>query len=314
MKVLITGGSGFIGSHLTERLLGRGDEVCVIDNYSTGRRDNLAPHPNLTLIEGGIENEALVSECFGDFRPDVLVHAAASYKDPHNYIADAQTNVLGTATVVHQAKRANIRRLIYLQTALCYGDPRQTPVTVDHPLNPGKSSYAISKTAAEMYIMLSGLDYISFRLANVYGPRNFSGPLPTFYHRLSQGKSCFVADARRDFVFVEDMIQILEKGIDGIGSQGVYHISSGKDISIKELFDAVVRAMNITLEKEAEIKPRSPDDVPTILLDPSKTMRDFGILPRTPLHQGVQKAVRYYAEHGVSETYTHLRVHPKKGS
>ncbi|MBI4971271.1 MAG: NAD-dependent epimerase/dehydratase family protein [Candidatus Omnitrophica bacterium] len=307
LKILITGGSGFLGSHLADRLLARSDEVLVIDNYATGRRDNLTPQRNLTIIEGSICDELLMAKIFEEFHPQVVVHTAASYKDPNNYTEDVRTNVLGTAVVVNQTKRVGARRLIYFQTALCYGDPIEQPITLAHPINPGKSSYAISKTAGEMYIQLAGIDFISFRLANAYGPRNVSGPLPTFFSRLTTGKPCFVSDTRRDFIYVQDLIDIVEKAVDGQGKKGAYHISSGKDFSIKELFDATVHALEIHLDKPVEIKPRSADDVPTILLDPSKTLRDFGTVPSYPLTDGVRNAIRYYQQFGIAETFTHLK-------
>lgn len=126
MRIFITGGSGFVGSHLADRLLSRGDEVMVIDNYETGRRDNLTPQTGLTIVEGTIADKQLMKKLFDDFKPDVVVHAAASYKDPENYIGDAETNALGTAVVVENAKRHNVNRLIYFQTALCYGTPPRT--------------------------------------------------------------------------------------------------------------------------------------------------------------------------------------------
>ena len=308
MKILITGGAGFIGSHVAERLVAGGDEVLVVDNYETGRRDNLAAGDRLTVIEGSITDDALMARAFDDFRPDVVLHAAASYKDPDNYTGDAGTNVLGTAVTVRHAQRLKVRRLVYLQTALCYGDPVEQPITLAHPIEPSKSSYAISKTAAEMYIALSGLDYVSFRLANAYGPRNLSGPLPTFYHRLTTGKPCFVMDTRRDFIFVDDMVNIIEKAIRGAGRRGAYHISTGKDFSIKELFDATVQALGVKLGQEVEVRPRNPDDVYTILLDPSETLKDFGIIPSYPLAEGVRRTIAYYRQHGIAQTYTHLRV------
>lgn len=308
MKVLITGGAGFIGSHVAERLVARGDDVLVIDNFETGRRDNLVAGDRLAIVEGSITDEALIARAFDDFRPEVVLHAAASYKDPDNHTGDAATNVLGTAVTVRHALRGKVSRLVYLQTALCYGDPIEQPITLAHPIEPSKSSYAISKTAAEMYIQLSGLDYVSFRLANAYGPRNLSGPLPTFYHRLTTGKPCFVMDTRRDFIFVDDMVDIIEKAIRGAGRRGAYHISTGKDFSIKELFDATVAALGIRLEKDVEVRARNPDDVYTILLDPSKTLEDFGMVPSYPLADGVRRTIDYYRERGISQTYTHLRI------
>ena len=312
MRVLITGGCGFIGSHVAENRVARGDDVLVIDNYETGRRDNLQAGDRLTILEGSITDAALMKNAFADFKPDVVLHAAASYRDPGNYIGDADTNARGTALTVQCSKQSGVRRLIYLQTALCYGDPVEQPITLAHPIEPGKSSYAISKTAGEMYIALSGLDYVSFRLANAYGPRNLSGPLPTFFHRLTTGKPCFVMDTRRDFIFVDDMVKIISMALDGKGSRGAYHISTGKDFSIKELFDATLEALNIKLDKEVEVRPRNPDDVYTILLDPSKTLRDFGTVPSYPLKEGIRRTIEYYKTFGITQTYTHLVQEERK--
>src|SRR5689334_10838619 len=307
-NVLITGGAGFIGSHLTDRLLERGDDVLVIDNVATSRRDTLPTHDNLTLVEDTIADEGLVERVFSEFGPEIVVHSAASYKDPEAWTEDSRTNAVGTANVVRASQAAGVSRFVYFQTALCYGlHPQEQPITLSHPLDPSASSYAISKTAGEWYVRLSKLDWISFRLANVYGPRNLSGPLPTFYQRLSEGKSVFVMDTRRDFVFVDDLVSVAMKAIDGGGSSGVYHVSSGSDFSIKELFDATIAAMGIELDDEVEVRPRGADDAPSILLDPSKTEQDFDWAARTPLEEGVAKAVEYYRKHGVTETFTHLK-------
>ena len=307
MRVLITGGSGFVGSHLADRLLARKDQVLVIDNFSTGRRDNLKAHPNLKVVEATIADTKLMEQLFTEFKPDVVVHAAASYKDPDNWVEDCYTNVLGTVNVLNAAKKAACNRIIYFQTALCYGlNPKEQPVSLEHHFDARGSSYAISKTAAEHYVELSGLNFVSFRLANAYGPRNISGPLPTFYQRLSANKPCFVMDTRRDFVFIQDLVDCVEKAVDGKGA-GYYHISSGSDYSIKELFDATLSALKITLDKEVEVRPRNPDDAFTILLDPSRTTKDFAWEVKTPLVAGVKAAITYYQEYGIEQTYTHLK-------
>jgi UDP-glucose 4-epimerase len=308
MKVLITGGAGFIGSHLAERLLERGDEVLVIDNYSTGRRDNLSSHSKLKIVEGTIADKGLVYGLFEDFHPDLVVHAAASYKDPDNWEEDARTNALGGAIITQASVKIGVKRLIYFQTSLCYGvKPLEQPITLNHPIRPGDSSYAISKTAAEQYIALSGIDFISFRLANAYGPRNLSGPLPTFYHRLTNDLECFVMDTRRDFIYVQDLIDIVVMALDDKGNSGYYHVSSGRDFSIKELFDNTVGALGIKLEEEVQVRQRNPDDAYTILLDPSKTNKDFGWSPTTPLSEGIKTTVEWYNVYGISQTYTHLK-------
>ena len=306
MRVLITGGAGFVGSNLADRLLARGDRVTVIDNFETARRDNLTPSPHLTLVEGTIADPDLVNRTFDEQKPEVVVHAAASYKDPENWYGDAMTNVVGTVNVVRAAERLKVGRLIYLQTALGYGlHPMEQPITLKHPLNPGGSSYAISKTAGEEYIFLSPLDCVSFRLANAYGPRNLSGPLPTFYHRLTSGKPVFVMDTRRDFIYVSDLVEVINLAVDGRGHRGPYHVSSGRDFSIKELFDATIKALGIHMD--VEVRPRSPDDVATILLDPSKTEEDFDWRISTPLEVGVAATIDYYRTNGIEQTYTHLK-------
>jgi UDP-glucose 4-epimerase len=307
MNILITGGSGFVGSHISDKLLSMGHKVVVIDNYETGRRDNLKPHDNLTVIENTIANRDVLFSILDEHKINLIIHTAASYKDPNNWEEDAKSNVLGTANVVQGALKYNIKRVIYFQTALCYGTkPLENPITLNHPILPEGSSYAISKTAGEQYIHLSGLDYVTFRLANVYGPRNISGPLPVFFSRISNGKSCFVVNTRRDFVYVDDLVEVVIKAVNGEGS-GTYHVSSGSDISIKEMFDATTKAMNI--DYPVEEKERNPDDAPSILLDPSHTSNTFNWTAKTTLEDGVKMAVEYYNEFGINETYTHLTEH-----
>lgn len=312
MKVLITGGSGFVGSHLTDKLLADNHQVLVIDNFQTGRRDNLKPHPNLTIVEGSIADKSLVFNQFETFQPDQVVHAAAAYKDPHDWEEDTLTNILGAVYIVEASKKVGVKRLVYFQTSLCYGlKPIEQPITLNHPLfsgsNEGGSSYAISKTAAEQYIELSGLDFISFRLANAYGPRNISGPLPTFFHRLTNDKPCFVMDTRRDFIYIDDLIDVVLGALEGKGTRGYYHVATGSDYSIKELFDATLEALNITLENDVEVRERGEDDVYTILIDPTKTEQDFDWKASTPLKEGVAKAIQYYHDFGIEQTFTHLK-------
>jgi UDP-glucose 4-epimerase len=313
MKVLITGGAGFVGSHIADQLLAQGDEVLVIDNYATGRRDNLTPQDGLTVVEGSIADADLVAKAFADFNPDKVVHAAASYKDPEAWEEDVLTNALGTINVVRGAQKCEVERFVYFQTALCYGlTPLEQPITLTHPLFSGKSeggsSYAISKTGGEQYIELSGLDFQSFRLANAYGPRNLSGPLPTFFHRLTNDKPCFVMDTRRDFIFIDDLVEVVMGSLAGKGERGYYHIATGSDFSIKELFDATLKALDITLDEPVEVKPRGDDDVFTILIDPSKTESHFDWKADTPLEEGIQRAIDYYREFGIEQTFTHLKA------
>ena len=311
-KVLVTGGLGQIGSHITEMLLERGDKVVVIDNLATGRREHLADHPNLTVVIDTIADKVLVEKLVEELKPDAIVHTAASYKDPDDWYNDTLTNCVGGANVVDAAKKHGVGRFIYFQTALCYGlKPMQQPIRLDHPRLPGSSSYSISKTTNEFYLELSGVDFVTFRLANVVGPRNVAGPLPIFYQRLKDGKQCFVTNARRDFVFVKDLARVVLKAIDGIG-RGAYHFSSGKDVAIQELYDAVVTALDVPGKPKAEVKELGPDDVFSILLDPTRTFEDFGKIEFTSLQETVSAAMAYYQRHGTLGEYTHLRLQDKK--
>ena len=307
MKVIVTGGLGQIGSHVTEMLLERGDEVLVIDNLATGRKEHLNPHEKLTIKLGTISDLKFMNDIFLGFKADVIVHTAASYKDPDDWYNDTLTNCVGAVNIIQLAKQTNVKRIIYFQTALCYGlKPSEQPITLQHKRNPEGSSYAISKTANELYLELSGIDYVTFRLANVIGPRNVAGPLPIFYQRLKDGKRCFVTKSRRDFVYVKDLAEAVVKSCDGVGN-GTYHFSSGKDFAIKELYDEVVSAMGINDYPEPDIKELGEDDVYSILLDPKRTFEDFGKISFTPLSHTIEKAIRYFDKFGTLGEYTHLK-------
>jgi UDP-glucose 4-epimerase len=301
MRILITGGAGFIGSSLTDLLITKGHEILIIDNFETGRRNNV--HKDATLIIDTIANKDTVSNIFNQFKPEIVVHAAASYKDPENWYGDSNTNVVGAVNIVKECVNHKVKKIIYFQTSLCYGHPRTNPITLDHQIDPC-NSYAISKTAAEQYIKMSGIDYVSFRLANAYGPRNLSGPPPTFFSRLNNNQDCFVVNTRRDFIFIDDLINIVNMAIDGVG-HGCYHVSTGRDYSIKEIYETVAKIMNIS--KSAIEKQRNDDDVESILLDPSETLKTFNFIPNYPLQMGLERAIEWYRNNSVTQTYTHLK-------
>ena len=312
MKILITGGAGFIGSHLTDCLLSKGYFVMVIDNYSTGVAANLKNHNRLQIMEGTIVDSEFIKMVFRNFKPDKVIHAAASFKDPNAWEEDVNTNIIGSINIVNACKQFKVKRLIYFQTGLCYGlAPLELPIKLNHPLfnNEDKkgTSYALSKTVGEQYINLSDLDSISFRLTNIIGPRNLSGPIPNFYHRLSEGKSVLIADTRRDFVYVSDLVNVVLKAIEGVGKKGYYHISSGSDYSILEILKATISAMDYKKDSQIEIRPMGSDDVQTILLDPSKTEKDFSWKALTPIEVSIKKAVSWYKTYGVTKSFSHLK-------
>lgn len=301
MKVYITGVAGFIGSHVAERMVAAGHEVRGVDNLLTGRADNV-PDGVLWLEDDIVMGDDWYGGIL-DFDPDVIYHCAASYDDRQKWHRDVRTNVLGTIDVVIAAKEVGAR-IVYFQTSLCYGlNPGPDPLTVDAPLNPS-GSYAVSKTAGERYIADSGVDYVSLRLANVYGPRNLSGPVPAFFKRLNAGEPCTVVDSRRDFLFIDDLLGVAVPA--ATQGSGVYHVASGGDVSIGDLYAAVEHALDV--REDFHFIPRPPDDAPSILLDPSRTEAEFGWKAETPLTSGVEAAVAWYQANGVDRTFTHLSV------
>ena len=141
-----------------------------------------------TVTIGSIANKELVDQQMEEFQPDVVVHTAASYKDPDDWHSDTMTNCVGGSNIVSAAKKFNVKRFVYYQTALCYGlSPQQSPIRLDHPRKPEGSSYAISKTANELYLELSGLDFVTFRLANVIGSTKCSWSVANIFSTTKRG-------------------------------------------------------------------------------------------------------------------------------
>jgi UDP-glucose 4-epimerase len=306
MRILITGGAGCLGSNLIETWLPRGHEIVVIDNFATGNRETLPAMPGLTVVEGTVVDRALIDDVFGRFIPTHVVHAAAAYKDPNCWREDVRTNVEGTINVVQASRRSAVKRIVYLQTALCYGRPQVVPIPAEHPVAPF-TSYGISKTAGESYLLMSGAEAVSIRLANVTGPRLAIGPIPTFYKRLKAGKSCFCSDAIRDFIDMEDFVALMDRVME-VPVSGVYNVSTGEGHSIKEIFNLVVDHLGVKLDTAVPIVPPGEDDVPAVVLDPSKTIRELGWTPKYSFESTIRRTLAWYDVHGVSGTYSHLRA------
>ena len=306
MKILITGGAGSLGSNIVEHYLPLGHEVLVLDNFATSNPRVLPESiPGLSVVEGSVIDGSLVDQLFGDFKPSHVIHSAASYKDPRNWTEDVNTNVLGTINVVESALRHNASRFINFQTALCYGRPSVVPIPVDHPERPF-TSYAISKTAGEQYLELSGLPFVSLRLANVTGPRLSIGPIPTFYTRLKEGKSCFASETVRDFLDMSDFLSLLDLVMDKEGGTGTFNVSTGKGNSIEEVFNAVAAYLGVQLDAPVEVRPVGGDDVPAVVLDPKETKRVFGWEPQIGFDDVIKRMLSWYDQYGVDEIYSHL--------
>jgi UDP-glucose 4-epimerase len=306
MRVFISGGAGFIGSNLADRLLEQKNEIMIYDNLETGREDNV--NKKIPLVKGDVADFGRLSQSMRIFKPEIVIHAAASYKNPDDYETDIRTNCLGGANIAKLSNELKIKRLIYFQTSCAYGHkPKESPITIDHPLMPDNSSYAITKTTTEYFLQMFKLNYISFRLANCYGPRNLTGPIPTFYKRMKSGQECFVMNTRRDYIYISDLVDLVIRAIKGEGKCGAYHISTGKDYSISEIYEKMIEILCV--EKNRIDKQRGDDDTETILIDPSKTHKDFkGWKATATLEYGLRKAVSWYETHEFDKTYTHLRA------
>jgi UDP-glucose 4-epimerase len=305
MRILITGGAGCLGSNLIERLLPQGHEILAIDNFATGRREVVPDVAGLTVVEGSVVDATLVDQCFEDFKPTHVINSAAAYKDPDDWLEDAATNITGTINVVNASRKAGVKRIVNFQTALGYGRPSAVPIPVTAPQAPF-TSYGISKTAGEQYLAMSGLEYVSLRLANITGPRLAIGPIPTFYTRLKDGKGCFCSDTVRDFLDMSDFFALMDMVLEDGAPTGIFNVSTGQGNTIKDIFDIVVDHLGVTLEEPVKVVPAGDDDVPAVVLDPSETERAFGWEAKVDFEETIRNMLAWYDTHGVSAIYSHL--------
>lgn len=303
-RILITGGAGCLGSNILEHLFGQGHELLIIDNFATGKREVVPEQNRLSLVEGTIVDEDLVDKSFDDFKPDFVIHSAASYKDPNNWAEDTKTNVLGSINVAKAAFKHGVRRVINFQTALCYGRPSIVPIPVNHPTNPF-TSYGISKHSGEAFLLQSKLPVISFRLANICGPRLAIGPLPTFYQRLKEGKKCFCSEAVRDFLDIGDFLRLMDLALGESSPLGLFNVSTGLGYSIYEVFCAVCEYLEIDTPEVPRL-PVGDDDVSEVVLDPSKTEMAFNWKAKVNFKDTIHNQLKWYDQFGINDIYSHL--------
>ncbi len=308
MRILLTGGAGCLGSNLAERYLERGHEIAVLDTFATGHRGSLPDaHPRLAIVEGSVADRACVDRLFASFKPSHVIHSAAAYKDPNNWVEDTRTNIEGTIHVVEAAKSADVRRFVNFHTALGYGRPDRVPIAVDAPARPF-TSYGISKQAGENYLMMSGLPAVSLRLANVTGPRLAIGPIPTFYTRLKAGKGCFCSRTVRDFVDMEDFFSVMDLVMADDAPTGLFNVSTGTGHTIKEIYTIVADHLGISPVPPVPETDPGADDVPAVVLDPSQTFSRLGWQPRYSFEQTIRRMLVWYDRHGVTAIYSHLNA------
>lgn len=305
--MLITGGAGCLGASLVDRFLAAGDAVLVIDNFVTGYRASLSEgDPGLTVVEGSVTDASLVGQIFSDFHPTHVLHSAASYSDPDDWKTDADVNTGGTIVVVRAAEKAGVRRLVNFHTALGYGRPDSVPIPISAPARPF-TSYGISKQAGEDYLAMARLPWVSFRLANVTGPRLAIGPIPTFYTRLKAGKSCFCSRTVRDFLDMDDFLAITELALADDAPTGRFNVSTGTGHTIREIFRLVAAHVGQDPNQDVPEVDPGPDDVPALVLDPALTEAAFGWRPRHSFETIIGRMLSWYDQHGVTAIHSHVR-------
>jgi len=302
MKFLVTGGAGFIGSHLVDRLIKEGHKVAVIDNLSTGRKENLNPKAKFYKID---ICSYRISQIFKKEKPEVVFHYAAqidvrkSVKDP---VEDAKINILGTLNILENCKKYNIRKVIFASTGgAIYGDADIVPTPETYPELP-LSPYGIAKLTIEKhlsyYYKVFGLPYVSLRLANVYGPRQNSkgeaGVVAIFCDKMLSKKQPIInGDGKqtRDFVFVDDVV---EANISALKKDkvGIFNIGTARETDVNTLFK---KLRELTDSKCAKIHgPTLPGEQKRSCLDYSEAKRELGWQPKYSLDKGLKKTVEWF--------------------
>ena len=300
-RVLVTGGAGFIGSNLVDRLLSSGCEVSILDDVSTGRIENLAAAltAGARLHEGSVTDPVVVGAAYDAARPHIVFHLAAQIdvrRAVENPRFDAEVNVLGTVNVLEAGRQHGLRRFVLASTGgAIYGDAEEVPTTELAPASP-LSPYAASKYAAEAYVelyrRLHGLPTMSLRFANVYGPRQDprgeGGVIAIYCDAAAQQRAVTVygdGGQTRDFVYVGDVVDALVAAGDDAGVTGCCNVATGRETSVLELAQA--------LDLDVAFAPERAGEVRRSCLDPAAAAQTLGWRPRTMLREGLELTVAH---------------------
>ena len=303
-KVLITGGAGFIGSHITDKLIEKGHQVVVIDNLSTGKKENLNPKDK--FYEADICNSE-ISQIFQKEKPEIVFHFAAqidvrkSVKDP---IQDARVNILGSLNLLQNCQKMGVKKFIFASSGgAIYGDTNVILTPETHVENP-ESPYGICKLTIEKYLHFYKetfrLNYTTLRLANIYGPRQNSkgeaGVIAIFCDKMLKNEKVVInGDGKqsRDFVFVDDIVNAALLSIEQEKSD-IYNIGTGIETNINEIFKKIKELTNSNTE-EIHI-PAKLGEQRRSCLDNSKAKKELNWKPEYNLEEGLEKTVKWFKE------------------
>ena len=303
-KILVTGGAGFIGSHVVDRLLEMGHDVAVVDDLTSGRTANLSPKATLyeTDIAGPELDDVLRAE-----RPEVVCHYAAQISVPQSMrdpVADANTNILGSLNLLQSCVRNGVRKVVYTSSGgAIYGEPQYLPCDEAHPVNP-LSFYGASKYAVEKYLYVyrleHGLDYTALRLGNVYGPRQDptgeAGVVAIFARAMLEDRPITIfgtGEQERDFVYVRDVVEASVAAFEQGGGES-FNIATGAGTSINRIY-ALLKASS-AYTGEASYGPARPGDVFRIYLDVAKAREGLGWEPRYSLEDGLRETLQWFRD------------------
>lgn len=302
MKILVTGGAGFIGSHLADRLVQEGHETVVVDDLSTGSRRNL--NRAATFYKRDVQGSWLEG-VFRKERPVVLIHLAAqmnvrrSVDDP---LFDARVNILGTLNVLQQAVRYGARKVIFASSGgAIYGEQDVFPAPESHPTRP-LSPYGISKLTGEYYLeyyqRVSGIQCVSLRLSNVYGPRQDpygeAGAVAIFAQKMLAGEQPIIngnGRQTRDFIYVDDVVEAC-LAVLGKDVQGIYNVGTAHEVSINDLFRKLVDATQSGCKQF--YGPAKKGEQMRSVVDASRLRQELGWEPRVSLDEGLARTVDYF--------------------
>jgi len=304
VRLLVTGGAGTLGNHIIRHLYDLAESISVIDNFATSEISSIASLHKVKIFEGSVASQDIVKAAFRDSKPTHIIHLAASYKNPDDWEEDVATNILGMINLVREARVTGVEKFVNIQTVLCYGRPDSLPLPADAPLKP-ESSYAISKVAAELYLMNSTIPYVSLRLGSVISPGLSIGPIPNFFKNLMAGVPSKVTRSVRDFLDLEDFLDAFDLVLGKDSPEGVFNISSGRGVSMLEIHDAMSELLG--KETSPEVLDPKADDIPEIVLDPTGANTALGWVARVPLRESLNKCIESYKRDGIGEIYTHLR-------
>ncbi len=306
MKLLITGGAGFIGSNLQDKLIELGHQVGIIDNFKTGQKDFI--NAQATLFEADIKDKTSLINIFNDFKPEVVFHLAAQADVPTsmaNPKEDLQINIVGTINVLEACRQAGTKKIIYSNTGgALYGEvpEKDFPVTEDYPVLKPTSFYGVSKLSGEYYVKLYGnlfkLNWVSLRYSNVYGPRQEgnkeAGVVAIFTTKLLRKERPTInGDGLhvRDYIFVSDVVEANLKALD-FPESDAFNISEGNQVTTKQVFEAIESELHTGLTPN--YGPERLGDARKINLSNEKAKRLLSWEPQVDFQTGIKKTIQFY--------------------